>query len=59
MSVEICEYRIVSIRTNDRNPGVVYADIETLDGELVVSATLEYCADWIRKEIENEKETKQ
>lgn len=44
------EYKIEQIHTSTRHPGIVYACI-TLDGDIIVSATLDYCCKWIENHM--------
>lgn len=50
------EYKIVDIRTDSRRPGIIYANIIDENGGLCVSATLDYCVTWIRREVEGNRE---
>lgn len=40
-------YQIINIRTNPRKPGIIYAEIVDNENRPYVSATLEYCIQWI------------
>ena len=51
---EYAEASITNIKTNRRYPGVVYAQIRSKDGSLLVSATLEYCKQRMQEAAFNE-----
>lgn len=45
-------YSIVKIRRGKgARSGIIYANVENQKGELCVSATLEYCTDWVKENV--------
>jgi hypothetical protein len=40
---------IVNIHTHDRFPGVIYAEVVSASGEILISATLDYCAQKVKE----------
>lgn len=46
-------YQITNIHTNSRHPGFLYATIVDDKNQLCVSATLDYCVNYIKEAFEH------